>query len=59
LEEELLALKYSADISYQSISQDNLKLQELERENEQIRFELQKVRNQMEREGVKARKWEK
>lgn len=54
-----MALKYSADISYQSISQDNLKLQELERENEQIRFELQKVRNQMEREGVKARKWEK
>jgi len=54
-----LALRYSADISYQSISQDNLRFQELERENEQLRFELQKLRNQMEREAARSRKWEK
>ena len=49
LEEDLLAVKYNADLSYQNITQDNLKLQELERENDQLRYESQKTKNQYDR----------
>lgn len=38
LEEQLLAAKYSSDLSYQSISFDNVKIQEMERENDLLRF---------------------
>jgi hypothetical protein len=58
LEEELLAVRYSNDLSCQSISTDNMRVQELERDNDQLRFELQKARGQCEREGARARKSE-
>lgn len=49
LEEQLLAAKYSSDLSYQSISFDNTKIQELERENDSLRFELGKLKAAAER----------
>ena len=38
LEEQLLAAKYNSDLSYQSISFDNIKIQEMEKENDTLRL---------------------
>jgi hypothetical protein len=56
LEEQLLAAKYNSDLSYQSISFDNVKIQELEKEADSVRFELGKAKSCLERETSKCRK---
>jgi hypothetical protein len=58
LEEQLLAAKYSSDLSYQSISFDNIKIQELEKESDVLRYELAKARNALEKESLRVRKLE-
>jgi hypothetical protein len=59
LEEQLLAAKYSSDLSYQSISFDNIKIQEIEKDNDLLRFELAKARTATEKENNRVKKLEK
>ena len=56
MEEELLTAKYSSDLSFQNMTQDNMRVAELERENDQLAFELKKIKVQMEKEAAKSRK---
>ncbi len=54
----MAAYRYASEISYVNVTQDNLRMQELENENDGLRYELQRLKGQLEKEQGKAKRLE-
>lgn len=54
----MAAYRYASEISYANVTQDNLRMQELENENDGLRYELQRLKGQLEKEQGKAKRLE-